>query len=270
MQKLSSSGDIPASRIDRTRAEANRAEATRLSAAQAVTLAQTEMDRARSDVAVARAATTNPGLKPMTDAPLVPVISPVAGRVVRVLRQSEGVVQSGEGILELGDTRALEVEVELLSSDAVKVAPGTPVRLTRWGGEVPLNARVRLIEPTGFTKISALGVEEQRVRVIADLVSPVEQWQRLGEGYRVEAAFILWSGDKVLQIPSSALFREGEKWGVFVVKDGMAHKRMLEVGHRNGLSAEILSGIAEGELVVPHPDEKLKDGLMVKTLEIKR
>lgn len=262
-EKLVAAGDVPAARLDRPRAEVKRSEAARQVAEQAIALARTEIDRARAEVAVARAAASNPGVQAAPNAQVIPVYSPVAGRVVRVARQSESVVSPGEPILELGNTRALEVEVELLSSDAVKMTPGTVVRLSRWGGEGTLEARVRLVEPSGYTKISALGVEEQRVRVIADLVSPAAQWQRLGEGYRVEAAFVLWSGERVLQIPSSALFREGEKWAVFVVDGGFARKRVVEAGHRNGLVAEVLSGLREGDRVIPHPDDKIRDGLAV-------
>jgi HlyD family secretion protein len=262
-EKLLSGGDIPASRLDRTRAEVKRSEATRAAAEQAVAMARSEISRSRAEVLAAQAAVTNPGLRADPTAATIPVFSPVAGRVVRVARQSEGPVAPGEPILEIGNTRALEVEVELLSADAVKMAPGTRVRLTRWGGEGSLEARVRLVEPTGFTKLSALGVEEQRVRVIADITSPAEVWQRLGEGYRVEAAFVLWQGEKVLQIPASALFRDGEKWAVFVVEGSLARKRVVEVGHRNGLAAEVLSGVKEGERVVPHPDDKIADGAQV-------
>jgi HlyD family secretion protein len=264
-EKLLRSGDIPASRIERTDAEVKRSEAARAAAEQAVALARAEINRSRAEVEAARAAASNPGVKAAVDAQTIPVYSPVSGRVLRVVRQSEGPVGSGEPILELGDTRALEVEVELLSADAVKVGPGTVARLSRWGGEGTLEARVRLVEPTGFTKISALGVEEQRVRVIADLVSPEEKWQRLGEGYRVEAAFVLWSGDRVLQIPASALFKQGEQWAVFVVANGFARRRVVEIGHRNGLTAEVLSGLKEGESVIPHPDDKITDGAAVVT-----
>lgn len=265
-EKLLAKGDIPSSRVDRTRVEAKRSESTRLAAEQAISLARTEIDRARANVAAARAAASSPGgnAPPSADSPAIPIYSPVAGQVVRVIRQSEGALGAGEPILELGNTRALEIEVELLSSDAVKIGPGTRVRLTRWGGDGALDARVRVVEPTGFTKLSALGVEEQRVRVISDLISPAEQWQRLGEGYRVEAAFVLWSSDRALQIPASALFREGSKWATFVVDQGFTHKRYVEAGHRNGLAAEVLSGLKEGELVIPFPEEKLGDGSPVK------
>jgi len=268
-EQLLKGGDIPASRLDRTRTEVLRADAALRAAEQAIALARAEIQRSRADVEAARAATTNPGLRSDPHAPTMAIQSPVAGRVVRVIRQSEGPAAAGEPILELGNTRALEVEVELLSADAVKMSPGTRVRLSRWGGDAPLDARVRLIEPTGFTKLSALGVEEQRVRVIADLVSPAETWQRLGEGYRVEAAFVLWSAEKVLQIPASALFRAVDHWAVFVVEGPLVRQRRVEVGHRNGLAAEILSGLKEGESVIPHPDDKVKEGAEVVRIAAK-
>ena len=151
----------------------------------------------------------------------------------------------------------------MLSADAVRIAPGTRVLFTRWGGDQPLEGRVRVVEPTGFTKISALGVEEQRVRVIADLTSPEDQWQRLGDGYRVEASFILWESDSALQVPASALFRHQDKWAVFVVENGVAHRRVVEAGHRTGLAVEILSGLKEGERVITHPDDAVEDGKRV-------
>ncbi len=268
-ERLLKGGDIPAARLDRTRTEVERGEAARRAAEQAVALARAEIQRARADVEAARAAVTNPGVRAESGGVAMGIPSPVTGRVVRVMRQSEGPVGAGEALLELGNTRALEVEVELLSADAVKVAAGTRVRLTRWGGENALEGRVRVVEPTGFTKLSALGVEEQRVRVIVDLVSPEEEWQRLGEGYRVEAAFVLWAGEKVRQIPASALFREGERWAVFVVAEGVARKRVVEIGHRNGLAAEVLGGLEEGERVIPHPEEKIAEGVAVKSLAVK-
>ncbi len=263
-EKLMASGDIAAERVDRTRAEWKRTDAVRLAGEQAVAQARADIARARAEVDAARAAASNPAVRQQGASEAAAIRSPVSGRVVKVERQSEGVAQPGEAILEIGNTRGLEVNVEVLSSDAVKLAPGTPVRLTRWGGETPLQAQVRLVEPTGFTKISALGVEEQRVRVIADIVSPEQQWARLGEGYRVEAAFVLWSGDQVLQVPASSLFREQDRWFVFAVDGNAVRKRAVEPGHRNGLAAEILNGVKEGDLVVPHPDDKVKDGVEVK------
>jgi HlyD family secretion protein len=148
------------------------------------------------------------------------------------------------------------------------MAPGGRVLLTRWGGDHPLEARIRLIEPSAFTKISALGVEEQRVRVIADITSPEEQWRSLGDGYRVDASFVLWEGSNVLQTPASALFRHGSGWAVFVVDSNTAHRRVVQLGHRTGLTAEILGGLKEGELVIPHPDDKVTVGAEIKTAAV--
>ncbi|MFW6198278.1 MAG: efflux RND transporter periplasmic adaptor subunit, partial [Acidobacteriota bacterium] len=158
----------------------------------------------------------------------------------------------------------LEVEVDVLSADAVRIEPGMAVRLERWGGAADLEAVVRTVEPVGFTKVSALGVEEQRVWVIADLVDPPERRARLGDGYRVEAAFLIWSGDDVLQIPSSALFRHRDGWAVFLVQDEVARVRPVEIGHQAGLRTEVLEGLSEGDRVVVHPPDDLTDGAHVR------
>jgi HlyD family secretion protein len=264
-EQLARSGDLPQDRLARTRTEAERTEAALRAAEKAVVTARADVERTRADVEAARAALLRSGsLKPHNPAELFTVRWPVSGRVLKVIREHEGVVQAGESLMELGDTRALEVQVEVLSVDAVKMGPGTSVEFTRWGGDRPLQGRVRLVEPAGFTKISALGVEEQRVRVIADITSPEDEWQRLGDGYRVEAICIVWQGESVLQIPSSALFRNGDQWLVFAVENSVARRRPVEIGHRSGLAAEILSGLREGEQVITHPDETVNDGKEVR------
>lgn len=191
------------------------------------------------------------------------VRSPVNGRVLKIPRISEGVVAAGQALLEIGDPRALEVEVDVLTADAVRLKPGTRVVFERWGGEGVLEGAVRMVEPAGFTKVSALGVEEQRVWVIVSFTSPAAKWQQLGDGYRVEAQFILWEESNVLQVPASALFREGEGWSLFAVQEGRAVKHSVKVGQRNGLSAQILSGVNEGERVIVHPDDRVHDGVKV-------
>ena len=261
---LTKSGDIPQERLARTRSEATRTEAARRAAESAVATVRAEIEQARAEVDAARTSLLEPAVNHRSSTgELVTVRWPVSGRILKLVKESEGVVQAGEPLIELGNTRALEVEVEVLSVDAVKMAPGTEVEFTRWGGEKPLEGRVRVVEPSGFTKISALGVEEQRVRVIADITSPEEQWKRLGHGYRVEAIFILWRGDQVLQVPASALFRTGEQWNVFVIEGEHARRRAVELGHRNGLAAEIAAGAKEGEMVIPHPDETVEEGKQV-------
>ncbi|PCJ88961.1 MAG: efflux transporter periplasmic adaptor subunit [Thiotrichaceae bacterium] len=194
----------------------------------------------------------------------VPVRSPITGKILKLVRECEGPVRTGEPLLEVGDPSALEVEVDVLSADAVKIKPGMKVLFDRWGGEQPLQGIVRVIEPAGFTKISALGVEEQRVLIISDFTSPAEQWQRLGDGYRVEAQFILWHEDNVLQVPASSLFRYREGWAVFVIEDKNAKRRIVKVGQRNGLTAQILDGVKEGETVINHPSNDIEDGVRIE------
>lgn len=194
----------------------------------------------------------------------LPVVSPVDGRVLKVTRECEGPVRTGDMLIEVGDPTVLEVEVDVLSADAVKIKPGMKVLFDRWGGEEPLEGVVRIIEPVGFTKISALGVEEQRVLIISDFTSPAEQWQRVGDGYRVEARFILWYEEDVLQIPASSLFRYKQGWAVFVVENNHALRRMVKVGQRNGLVAQIVEGVGEGEEVVNHPSDDVEDGRRIK------
>lgn len=194
----------------------------------------------------------------------LPVVSPIDGRVLKVTRECEGPVRTGDLLLEVGDPTVLEVEVDVLSADAVKIKPGMKVLFERWGGEAPLEGIVRIIEPVGFLKISALGVEEQRVWIISDFTSPAEQWQRVGDGYRVEAKFILWHEDDVLQVPASSLFRYKDGWAVFAVENNHAKRRVVKVGQRNGLTAQILEGINEGEQVVNHPSDDVEDSRRVK------
>jgi HlyD family secretion protein len=194
----------------------------------------------------------------------VPVRSPITGKILKVAHECKGPVRTGEPLLEVGDPSALEIEVDVLSSDAVKIKPGMKVLFDRWGGEQPLEGVVRNIEPVGFTKISALGVEEQRVLIICDFTSPAEKWQRLGDGYRVEARFILWHEDSVLQVPASSLFRYNDGWAVFVIDGKNAVQREVQVGQRNGLIAQIVDGVKEGERVVNHPSDEVDDGSRIK------
>lgn len=259
VEKLVSSGDVPRDRLDRSRAEQRRAQAALREAREQVRVAESELRAAQTTLDYA-----SPTQADGAPAEAVEVRANVGGRVLNVMRQSEGVVQAGDGLIELANARSLEVVVELLSADAVKVAPGTRVIFTRWGGEKPLEGRVRKIEPVGFTKVSALGVEEQRVYVVADIVSPRQEWERLGAGYRVEAAFVLWENDSVVLVPSSALFRHGDGWAVFAVENGTARRKQVEVGRRSGLVAEVVAGVAEGAMVITHPDTAVEDGKMVQ------
>jgi HlyD family secretion protein len=195
----------------------------------------------------------------------VPITSPITGKILKVLRECEGPVQTGEPLLEVGDPAALEVEVDVLSADAVQIKPGMQVLFERWGGAQPLQGVVRIVEPVGFTKFSALGVEEQRVLIISDFTSPIEERQRLGDGYRMEATFILWHEDDVLQVPASSLFRYREGWAVFVVDDQRARRREVELGQRNGLVAQISAGLEEGDIVINHASDEVEDGVRVES-----
>ncbi|MBD5801958.1 Macrolide export protein MacA [Azoarcus sp. Aa7] len=254
MRRLRAAGHVTGEAEDRALAEDERAGSDLRSARFTVATARHELEAART--ALGYAAAGGKG-EPVL------VRAPVAGQVLKIPRKSEGAVEAGQPLVEIGDPRALEVEVDVLSADAVRIRPGTHVLFERWGGDGALEGRVRVVEPAGFTKVSALGVEEQRVWVIVDFTSPAGQWQRLGDGYRVEASFMLWEGEDVLQVPASALFRDGEGWAVFAVEDGRAVRRRVETGQRNGLAAEVLGGLKEGDPVIVHPDDRLSDGVKV-------
>jgi HlyD family secretion protein len=190
--------------------------------------------------------------------------SPIDGVVLRRLRESEAVVPAGEPLLEVGDPANLEIVADYLSADAVAMRPGMPVEIERWGGQRPLSGRVRRVEPGGFLKISALGVEEQRVNVIIEFEDPRKAWEALGDGYRVEVRVVTWQGSGVVKVPGSALFRQGNGWAVFLVRDRRAELRSVEVGHRGELEAEIRSGLAPADTVIVHPPEDLEPGAKVK------
>lgn len=189
--------------------------------------------------------------------------APISGRVLKLFQESATIATPGMELVELGDPHDLEVVVDVLSSDAVRIEPGDRALLDQWGGEEPLSATVRLIEPSGFTKISALGVEEQRVNVILDLDDPPDDRATLGDGFRVEARIVVWEEPDVLKIPTSSLFRNEGEWAVFVVKDSRAQLRTIKVGRQNGLDAQVLEGLADGEQIVTHPGDKLADGVDV-------
>jgi HlyD family secretion protein len=189
--------------------------------------------------------------------------SPVSGRVLRELQESERIVPAGAPLFEVGDPARLDVVVELLSEDAVRVARGTTVVLEGTGLPGPLDGKVRLVEPTGFTKISALGVEEQRVRLFIDLASPATDWARLGHDFRVVARVTVWSADDVLTVPLSALFRSGSGWAVFTVRNGRAARTPVVTGHRNRDRAEITGGLEPGDTVVLYPSDRVGDGTRI-------
>ena len=192
------------------------------------------------------------------------VRTPVAGKVLKVVQESESVVGVGTPLLEIGQPAELEVVVDVLSSDAVQISPGAKVRFVRWGRTEPLEGVVRRVEPAAFTKISALGVEEQRVNVIIDLTSPPERWQTLGDGYKVDARIITASLDKAVKVPVSALFRAGDQWAVFVVSKDRAAKRIVALSRRGATEAVVQEGLKVGEKVVIHPGDNVSDGKKVR------
>lgn len=213
------------------------------------------------ELAQARAALERP--EGNTVGNLVEVKSPVSGRVLKVIQESEMVVSPGTQILEIGDPADIEIEAEILSRDAVAIRPGDAVEIEQWGGETPLKGRVRRVEPAAFTKVSALGVEEQRVIVLSDLLDIPEAAKALGDRFRVEARVAVWHGEDVLIVPAGALFREGNAWKTYVYRGGRAMLTAIEAGHSDGRFTEILSGLAAGDEVLLHPPDTVSDGTPV-------
>jgi HlyD family secretion protein len=191
--------------------------------------------------------------------------SPIDGVVLERHRESEAVVMQGEPLVTVGDTSAIEVIADYLSSDAVKIRPGMHALVDQWGGSQPLDAVVERVEPSGFLKVSALGVEEQRVWVVLRFKQPADARQALGDGYRVEARVVVWEATDVVRVPISALFRRGGGWAVLEDEAGVARERALKIGHRDGTFAEVLSGLASGERVVTYPPDGVADGTLVRT-----
>ncbi|HEY6507321.1 MAG TPA: efflux RND transporter periplasmic adaptor subunit [Vicinamibacterales bacterium] len=221
----------------------------------AVTAAASDVERAEVRLRPAGVDTTGR---------VVNIVAPVAGVVLRRLRESESVVPAGEPLLEIGDPRQLEIVSDLLSTDAVRVKPGARALVDQWGGTSMLEATVRRVEPSGFTKVSALGVEEQRVNVVLDFKDAAEAWAALGDAYRVEVRVVVWEAERVLKVPTGALFRDGARWAVYVVEGGLAKLTHVELGQQTGEEAEVRSGLAEGAQVVMHPGDTLTDGARVE------
>jgi HlyD family secretion protein len=252
-EKLIETGDV-------SRQDFERARNTALTCRQQIEAAKYRARAAASDVEVAKAALIAVERAGQSGASAtVFVRAPVSGRVLRVVEESERVVTAGAPLVELSNT-SLETVIELLSIDAVKVKPGNLVLIDGWGGEQALEARVRMVEPSAFTKISALGVEEQRVNVIADFIEPDTP---LGDGYRVESRIVIWETKEAMKAPLSAMFRSGQRWNAFVVENGLAKLREVETGHRADFEVEVLSGLREGESVIAHPSNLVADGVRV-------
>ena len=192
----------------------------------------------------------------------VEIRAPVSGRVLRIIQDSEAVIPAGAPLLEIGDPLDLEVVADLLSTDAVQIAAGSPVVIDGWGGR-PVRGRVVRIDPAGFLKVSALGIEEQRVRTTIEFTDPAEAWARLGHDFRVIVHVTVWKGEDVLTVPIGSLFRKGKDWAVYAVRSGRAHSTVIKIGHRNAQTAEVLSGLSSGESVVLHPSDRLAEGTSV-------
>ncbi len=200
--------------------------------------------------------------------PPLEIKAPVSGRVLRVFEENARAVPAGTELLEIGDPADLEVVVEVLSRDGAMIAPGAPVEFDQWGGGEPLWGKVRLVEPAAFTKVSALGVEEQRVNVIADLVTPPEQRRSVGDKFRVDARIVVWEAPDILKVPVGALFRQGDQWATFVVTEGRARLRLVKAGRSSGTETQVLEGLKEGEEVILYPGSRVHDGQRVRPIKI--
>ena len=246
-----------------TRAAYDGARAARDSSAARLEEARGAQENAQFQLRAARARLTAPS-NSYSGGEALAIRSPESGLVLRVAQESETMIAAGSTIMELGDPSDIEIVTDLLSSDAVKIKVGSEVLIDHWGGDKPLKGRVRRIEPYGFTKISALGVEEQRVNVIIDLVDQLSAYKALGHGYRVIVRVVEWSGKDVLQVPISALFRDRGQWSVFVMRDGTAYLVPVKVGRMNDERVQILEGLRAGASVILHPSEKIDDGTAVR------
>lgn len=257
-QRLADQGIVSQGQLDVAKVQARASHEALLAAESA---ARTALHRL--EAANARLLEPGDGQRPGRSGRLFALRSPVSGVVLRRLRESEAVVPMGDPLIEVADLDAMEVVADFLSNDAVKMRPGMAALIDQWGGDQPIARQVRRIEPAGFMKISALGVEEQRVNVVVDFDVEREIWGALGDGYRVEVRVIVWQAEDVLKVPTSSLFRHEGDWAVFVAEGGRARLRGVEVGQRNGLEAEVLGGLDENELVIAHPSDTITDGARV-------
>jgi HlyD family secretion protein len=257
--QLAASGAVARRELDDAQTKQRIADGEFKAAEHAVQVAGFELDQARAALSGRQSGSTVP-----IDASGFEIRSPINGRVLRVIQESTAVITAGTSLVELGDPSNLEVEVDLLSADAVKISPGAKVFLDHWGGPAPLTGRVQRIDPAAFTKVSALGVEEQRVWIIIEFVDPPENHKALGDGFRVEARIVIWEADDVLKVPSGALFRRGDGWAVFLADNNHARLRPVSLGHDNGLEAEVLSGLEPNQQVIIHPGDAIADGISIK------
>lgn len=259
-QELAADGTLSERDLEQAERSHRTRRAELATARAALQMRQFELDQARAKVDVTPLTTQGNH----DDCECIPITAPVTGRVLQILEASARTVQAGEPLVEIGDPGQLEVVADFLSVDAVKIEPGQRVLIDRWGGGAPLQGQVRRVEPFGVTKISALGIEEQRVNVVIDFLDPPEERAELGHGYQVDARVVLWEGEDVLTVPLTALFRRNEAWAVFAQEAGRAVVKPIEVGQRNGLVAEVLDGLEEGDLIVLHPSDRVAAGVRIR------
>lgn len=248
---LATEGLATAQQVDQRDADVRAAREAAQAASFAVEAAASDLRRAEARLAVGR-----PAAAPDRE---ITIVAPVDGVVLKRVRESETVVPAGDALVELGDPSQIEIVSDLLSTDAVKVKAGARAIIEQWGGDAPLEATVRRVEPAGFTKVSALGVEEQRVNVVLDFATSTAP-PRLGDAYRVEVRIVVWEAPAVLRVPASALFRVGNEWAVYLAVDGRARRTQVKIGQRTGRDAEVLEGLTDGAVVVLHPGDQLADG----------
>ncbi|MBP6013430.1 MAG: HlyD family efflux transporter periplasmic adaptor subunit [Alphaproteobacteria bacterium] len=261
-RQLFAKGHVAQARLDRAETQLQTADADVATAQAALRQREFDVKTAEAALMAPTAFARQPAAKRYYD-----VRSAVSGKVLRLIHENEAVVQPGQPLVEIGNPANLEVVVDLLSTDAVKANVGDAVQIKRWGGDGYLNGRVRRIEPSGALKISSLGIEEQRVKVLVDITDPPERWSRLGHGYQVDAAIVLWRASEAVQVPIGALFRDGAKWAVFRLRDGRATLQDVEIGHINDTAAEVLRGLDAGDIIVTHPSDRVQAGVLVVARE---
>jgi|KBSSwiStaDraftv2_1062776.scaffolds.fasta_scaffold00544_16 HlyD family secretion protein len=254
-RRLEAAGVTTAQDLEAREADVSLAGEAANAAAFAVRVATAEVERAKARMAPFPSA---------AGSGTVVVKAPVDGVVLQRLRESESVVPAGEPLVEIGDPRKIEIVTDLLSTDAVRVKPGARATVEQWGGEAALAAAVRRIEPAGFTKVSALGVEEQRVNVVLDFADATDACALLGDAYRVETRIVLWEAPDVVKVPTNALFRDNTQWAVYVVSGGRTRRVIVQIGHQTAQEAEVLDGLTTGAMVVVHPGDLVRDGARIK------
>ncbi|WP_366512040.1 HlyD family efflux transporter periplasmic adaptor subunit [Mesorhizobium sp.] len=262
-ERLAKSGAISQNALDKAKFEVDTNEAALASAK-----AQVEVRRNEHAMIQARLGQPAGDVAQSDPACCVQLRAPASGRILKIVQESEGMVQPGAPLVEIGDPRDLQVAADLLSTDAVQIRPGASVRIDGWGGPA-LQGKVTRIDPAGFLKVSALGIEEQRVHTEIDIVDPAEMWSQLGHDYRVIVHVTSWRDDNVLSVPVAALFRQGDDWAVYLAEAGRARTAVIKIGHRDSRMAEVESGLSEGDRVVLHPNDRVGDGVAVRERRVR-